>query len=38
LGQGREATYVFHSCKRVIPLMVGGATVNLASIAALPRG
>jgi NAD(P)-dependent dehydrogenase (short-subunit alcohol dehydrogenase family) len=31
-------SYVFHSCKRVIPLMVaqgGGAIVNLASIAAL---
>jgi NAD(P)-dependent dehydrogenase (short-subunit alcohol dehydrogenase family) len=31
-------TYVFHSCKHVIPLMVrqgGGAIVNLASIAAL---
>jgi NAD(P)-dependent dehydrogenase (short-subunit alcohol dehydrogenase family) len=31
-------TYVFHSCKRVIPIMVaqgGGAIVNLASIAAL---
>jgi NAD(P)-dependent dehydrogenase (short-subunit alcohol dehydrogenase family) len=31
-------TYVFYSCKRVIPLMVGqggGAIVNLASIAAL---
>jgi NAD(P)-dependent dehydrogenase (short-subunit alcohol dehydrogenase family) len=30
--------YVFHSCKRVIPVMVrqgGGAIVNLASIAAL---
>jgi NAD(P)-dependent dehydrogenase (short-subunit alcohol dehydrogenase family) len=31
-------SYVFHSCKRVIPIMVGqggGAIVNLASIAAL---
>jgi NAD(P)-dependent dehydrogenase (short-subunit alcohol dehydrogenase family) len=31
-------TYVFHSCKHVIPIMVrqgGGAVVNLASIAAL---
>lgn len=34
----RNLTYVFQSCKRVIPLMVeqgGGSIVNLASIAAL---
>jgi NAD(P)-dependent dehydrogenase (short-subunit alcohol dehydrogenase family) len=34
----QNLTYVFHSCKRVIPIMVaqgGGAIVNLASIAAL---
>jgi hypothetical protein len=34
----RNLSYVFHSCKRVIPVMVaqgGGAIVNLASIAAL---
>ena len=34
----QNLTYVFHSCKHVIPIMVrqgGGAIVNLASIAAL---
>jgi NAD(P)-dependent dehydrogenase (short-subunit alcohol dehydrogenase family) len=34
----QNLNYVFHSCKRVVPLMVGqggGAIVNLASIAAL---